>query len=141
MIGYGSLKLETLLQRKNPTISSSEKGSALDESTELDLKSAGLKFAFTAEKEIGSSIVLMNDSRYVRFMATVSGYTEGEWGLRPIDFHECTEAELKEFAPPISDSKLQLEDIISSETRSLFCLDWENLDEELKMYGSWSSFN
>lgn len=106
MISYGSLKLETLLQRKNPTISFSEKISAFDESTVLDLKSAGLKFAFTAEKENGTTYELVNDSRYVRFMATVSGYTEGDWGLRPISFHECTEAELKEFAPPTHDSKL-----------------------------------
>lgn len=74
-------------------------------------------------------------------MATVSGYTDGDWGLRPISFHECTEVELKEFATPTHDSKLQLDDIISSETRSLFCLDWDSLDDELKMFGSWSSFN
>lgn len=90
MISYGSLKLETLLKRKNPTVSFSEKVAALDESTVLDLKSAGLRFAFTAEKEIGATSELVNDPRYVKFMATVSGYTEGDWGHKPISFHECT---------------------------------------------------
>ena len=61
MISYGSLKLETLLKRKNPSISFSEKVSAFDESTVFDLKNAGLKFAFTAEKEIGSTYELVND--------------------------------------------------------------------------------
>ena len=51
----------------------------------------------------GESVI---DSRYVRFMVLLTGKKnddEPDYHI-PIDFHKCTEAELKDFAPAEPDS-------------------------------------
>ena len=138
MIIYAVLKFEMLLQRQNPSISTTDELSALDEKAVLNLAEANLKLAFHAENFDSE---LLNDPRYVRFIVSNVGEDDGEWVEKPIKFHKCTEAELLEFAPLTPDAQSQLDDITASESRSLFCIDWENVGKEIDLFGYWTNQN
>lgn len=81
MIIYAVLKFEMLLQRQNPSISTTDELSALDETAVLNLAEANLKLAFHAENFDSE---LLDDPRYVRFIVSNVGEKDGEWVEKPI---------------------------------------------------------
>ena len=138
------LKLEELILRKNPIINFNEDINGLDSSDKLNLHRDGHKFAFAAiRQKTGSSRI---DPRYVKFMVLLDGLIETRYGskkyYKPIQFHECTEAELREFAPATQDSQGQFEYYVTSVgLEPIFCVDVEKDIENLEMWGSFESNN
>ena len=98
---YASIKFDLLVNRSNPNISKTEELAAIGESDILNLEQAGLKFAFTA---YNFDKVPMNDPRFVRFIVMSTGSVGGEFRERPVEFHECSEAELEGLATPTSEA-------------------------------------
>ena len=56
-------------------------------------------------------------------------------------FHECSEAELREFAKPTSEAEIEIEDFMASETQTMYCFDWSRDSEKLTVWGVWTSYN
>ena len=65
----------------------------------------------------------------------ISGRTDGQTREKILDFHNCTAEDLEQFAPPIIDSELLLNKIIDDPDRNLYCFDWEELKDEMVIYG------
>ena len=57
-------------------------------------------------------------------------------GERIFPYHYCTAEELDEFAPPVQDSVGLFEIYKKSDTRHLYCLDWEKFGNELSIWGT-----
>ena len=102
---YAYLKFEILMNRSNPNVSTTEEKSALDEFDVLNLKDAGLKFAFQAEDFDNLPKV---DSRYVRFLVFISGYANDDYFDIPIPYHRCSNDELLALSPAESSAVDQL---------------------------------
>ena len=75
-------------------------------------------------------------------MVTVNGKQGEAYYTKPVEFHECSEAELGDFASPKLETETELESIIKSDKRTLFCLDWEDDEKDfLSVWGSYSSYD
>ena len=136
MVIYASIKFSVMWERHNPNISTTEEFSALKDTEKVNLSSEGLKIAWHAEN---FDREVLHDPRFVKFVIMLYGLKDGEEYGVPVQYHECTEAELRQFATPSKDSVDQLEDMIASESRKLFCLDWEEDGDELSLYGTWAA--
>lgn len=131
---YIPLKFDMLMTRHNPSISKTEDLGALGEDDVLDLGQAGLKFAFNAENFQREPI---NDPRYVKFVVTAFHQKDGILETKPILFHKCSEAELRQLPPPTKDAEIVIEELIASETRFMYCFDWTEEREDLSIWGDW----
>lgn len=120
MIIYASIKFSVLMERHNPNISTTEEFSALKDSDKINLDSSGLRIAWHAEN---FDRKVLHDPRYVKFVIMLYGIKNGKETAKAVKYHECNEDELRQFATPSKDSVDTLEDMISSESRKLFCLD------------------
>ena len=73
---YASIKLNMLVSRQNPNVSTFREEFVLTSDDKLNLKEAGMRFAWTFEgydyKE------LKNDPRYVKQLVRMSGRNNGE---------------------------------------------------------------
>ena len=83
----------------------------------------------------------MIDPRYTKFLVLVQSYRGAEDEIVPIDYHKCSETELRQLAKPTKDTEPMLEALIDSEDRSLFCIDWDDYGDKLALYGSPQSQN
>ena len=61
-----------------------------------------MRFAWTIEGY--SDKELKNDPRYVKFLMRMSGRHDGKSHETILDYHICSEEDLKEFAPPTLDA-------------------------------------
>ena len=122
-----------LVNRENPNVSTFTEELVLTSEDTLNLKEAGMRFAWTFEGY--SDKKLKNDPRYVKQLVRMSGRAEGKSVETILDYHTCTWDDLKHFAPPTLDSGRVLDSIMSNEERSLFCFDWEKLADTLEIFG------
>ena len=127
------LKFDQLMSKKNPSIATTEELSALDESDRLNLRDQGLRLAFSAETFQRETL---NDARYIKYLVMLFGYRDSEIYEQAIQFHECTQQDLDKFAPPSRDAEVVLNDIMSSETQTLYCLDWEKEGDDITIWGA-----
>ena len=66
VIFYGANRLSLLIERRNPTISSFVQRDAVTKYDELNLRDAGLRFAFGVENFLDQK--LRNDPAYVKWI-------------------------------------------------------------------------
>ena len=92
-----------------------------------------MRFAWTFEGYIDHE--LKNDPRYVKTIVRTFGRDDGETTERIMDFHECTDEDLKYFAPPSNDAEQLLTKIREDPKRALFCIDWDEYGDELEIWG------
>ena len=52
-----------------------------------------------------------------------------------VDYHICTESDWEEFAPPAQQASALFSRYKNDPSRSLYCLDWEKLGDELEIWG------
>ena len=90
-------------------------------------------FAWTIEGYDDKQV--KNDPHYVKILMRMAGRKNGVIYDKILDYHECTQEDLKNFAPPTLDSERVLESILSDPNRALFCFDWDQLSEEMKVWG------
>ena len=130
---YATTKFVQLMSRANPLVSSFMKSSVLDASNVLNFREKGSRFAFGVEGFLDKE--LKDDSRYVKTMVRVVGNKNGKSYERILSYKKCTAEDFEEFAPPTSEASGLLEVYKTSETRRLYCLDWNELGDELAIYG------
>ena len=95
---YGSFKFETLVTRKQPSVSFNKSPNELDSSAKLKLIE-NHRFAFSAQTESNNEYKSAIDPRYTKFMMirTTMDHEKGDFEFEAVLFHKCTEAELREF--------------------------------------------
>ena len=130
---YAGLKLDTLVNRENPNVSTFIEEFALGSDDKVNLKNVGMRFAWTFEGY--SDKELKNDPRYVKQLVRMSGRTAGKSEEIILSFHVCTEEDLKYFAPPTADAGRVLNSIMADPKRALFCFDWDKLADTIEIWG------
>ena len=98
MLLYSGIKLEMLLYRQNPNISSFTEEFKLTSKDVLNFKDRQLRFAWTFEGYVDKE--LKNDPRYVKLLMRLAGRAEGKSHETILDYHLCQEQDFKDFAPP-----------------------------------------
>ena len=130
---YADYKLAILISRKNPIVSFFVEEQALTSEQKLNLRDAGLRFAWTIEGYIDKKKKV--DPRYVKYLVRTYGAKDGKTYEKIFDYHECTEEELKQFAPPTRDAEFLLKELQENQDRALFCIDWDKIGDEMVIYG------
>ena len=128
MLFYTSIKFVHLMSRHNPSISSHKQLFYYDSSEVVNLKESGVRMAFSVEGFLDGEI--KDDPRYVKYLVRLWGKKDGVKYERILDYHKCTPGELDLFGEPSRESIAPLQTFKFSEKRHLYCLDWENLDED-----------
>ena len=89
--------------------------------------------AFTFES---SKFKRLNDPRYVKTLVRLNEYKDGEYvSDKLLDYHECTDDDMKEFYPIQESSKSVFKNIHESDDRGFYCIDWT---EELVINGDFT---
>ena len=133
MLTFALTKLDQLLKRDNPNVSTFTEELALGSSDVINLKDTGIRFAWSIEGYSDKKI--KDDPRFVKTYVRLSGRRQGESQETMLDYHRCTWEDFESFAPPSNDAMNQLNSIMSDEGRGLYCLDWEKLGEILEIWG------
>ena len=94
---YGGLRASNMVARQNPNISSYYIENVMNEKP-IDLNERNLKMAFTIES-FYSPIKQKNDSRYVKWLFTMSIRKDGKDQEFVINYHKCTDEDYAEFYP------------------------------------------
>ena len=133
-IVYADFKLSILINRQNPLVSFFVEEQILDSDDRLHLMDENLRFAFTIEGY--ADWELKDDPRYVKFLVRLAGRNNGQIFEQILDFHKCTDKDLEKFAPPTQDAERTLNKILSNPKRTLFCIDWDKIGEEMEIWGT-----
>ena len=120
MLWYAGLKLEMLITRANPTVSTFTEEFVLSSEDKLNLIDAGMYFAWTWEGYNDKK--LKDDPRFVKQLVRLSGRRQGKSIETILNYHKCTWDDLKDFPAPTLDSGRVLNSIMSDPERSMFCL-------------------
>ena len=135
---YGLIKFDKLVERLDPTIFSIEQPQQFhDQVKSVNLKKAGLKFAFTVENVAGNKTLL--DPRYVKLIASIVQKRRSPPKSKKhkiLNHHSCTEDELLEFAPADASTQLLMNKYSNSEDLTFICLDQEQDEDVLKVGSS-----
>ena len=98
MVLYAGIKLDALINRQNPNVSTFTEELVLTSDDHANLKGSGLRFAWTIEGYGDKE--LKNDPRYVKPLMRMAGRKEGKIMETILDWHMCTEEDFEDFAPP-----------------------------------------
>ena len=93
---YGTLKFYHLITNHNANVTSVLETDAFDFNDVLNLYDVGFRFAFSVTHNGG---ILVNDPRYVKYIALMRGKEGGEHAETVLSFHECTDDDWKLFPP------------------------------------------
>ena len=121
------------LARGNPQILEVKEDDGVSISNKLNMKEKGFRFAWAFEGSWDRD--LKDDPRYVKQYVRVAGRKAGKSFATLLDFHKCTEEELAEFPNPTADTRWTLNKIRNDPKRGLHCLNWDQLDDELDIFG------
>ena len=99
---YSLFKLELLVSRRNPNVSTYLEEQVLSSTDRLHLKRKNLKFAWAIEGYIDKSIKDNTEfvKTYIRTETSVGGKRREFF----LDYHICTEEDFKDFPPPTKDA-------------------------------------
>ena len=89
---YGGFKVQHLVNRANPTVSTWKEESVITSDDVLNFRDSNVRFAWAIEGVL--DLKLKNDPRYVKTMFRLTGRKEGAAWERMIEAHEwhmCTE--------------------------------------------------
>ena len=78
----------------------------------------------------------MDDPKYVKILVRYRQLTDGVKTQRLLNYHDCTEDDMKKFYPVTKNSEKLLKDIITDADRGLFCIDEPS---DLEIYGDHTS--
>ena len=92
---FGMIKLEHLVQRKNPTINIHSE--VLEEGTSQSMEADNLMIAFALER--ANSNTDLDDNRFFKWYALDWNANEGVFDNKFFEMHQCTHKDLKKFYP------------------------------------------
>ena len=96
VVAFGGLKLDHLLARKNPNLSSYTKDLDVDET--LNLSERKFRMAFSIEPYY-APYEIKNDPDFVRWVFQLWGKKDGISYEKILPYHLCTEEDYAEFYP------------------------------------------
>ena len=131
-IGYATLKLTHLIDKKNPLIAELKETNFYDFNTRVNFNDMGYKMAFTVEGYLDGKI--KDDPRYVKLLARMFYITDGETHEKILSLHKCTEEDWSEFPEPARGMEDQFADVKDNPDRGMYCLDTDEM-EGLEIYG------
>ena len=131
-IGYASLKLTHLMDKKNPLIAELKETNFYDFNTRINLNEIGYKMAFTVEGYLDSKI--KDDPKYVKLLARMVYITDGKAHEKVLTLHKCTDKDWSQFEEPARGMEDQINTIKNDPDRGMYCLDQDEL-EGLEIYG------
>ena len=137
MMLYSFVKFEHLMSRHNPNLAQIDKPGAIDEAEVLNFREKGLNFAFHVEGMNPRETKI--DPRYVKFIARLYGRKNGEKYEKVLSPHLCTSNDLPKFGKLSVQAQKTWDKIMKTENRSLFCLDWDKMGDEIELIGFSSS--
>ena len=131
---YASIKLVHLVTRHNPDIAQHRVNYFYGPDKIVDLKESNVRFAFNIEGFLDGET--KNDPRYVKYIARNYGKKNGVLFEHLYEIHICSENELNEIGVPSRDSTSVKHYMGQHQHRQLYCLNWDELEEEeLSVYG------
>lgn len=68
-------------------------------------------------------------------LVRIAGRNDNELFEQILDYHNCTEEDLEHFAPPSQDAARMMKKIEKDPNRSLMCLDWDKIGDQLEIWG------
>ena len=133
LLVYALMKLQDFLTRNSPTVTSYVDRYSIDSDEHLNLFDAGMRFAFGIEGYLDHGF--RNSSNYVRSMARIYGYdNEGRKYEKILDYHLCEPKDFEQFRSPHISSQALYNKYFNGE-RHLYCLDWDEVKDELSIWG------
>ena len=123
------------MQQHNPSITNITERGALTKNDHLNLRDEGLQFAFGIEGWADDE--LKDDPSYVKIIVRLLGKLDGEKYERIIPHRKCTSEDYEKFATPAKEAVTMFEMYKTDPNRNLFCIDWEELGEDIEIYGNW----
>ena len=131
MMSYAYLKLDQLMAKHNPNISTLNEQAVYDSSEVLDFTEINFRVAFSMVSFFGRET--KDDPRYVKYFARHFGKVDGVWYEEMLPIHKCTEEDWALFDPP---SRLSTDSIQSiwdnPDTRYMYCFE---PDAKLQTWG------
>ena len=132
---YGAGKFRHLLERSNPTISTFIDRGAVTKHEHLNLRDAGLRFAFAIEG--WNDRELKDDPRYAKVIVRQFGRLDGEKYERILPHRRCEPTDFDKFDPPAEEAVKMLEWYKTDPNRNLLCIDWDELGDNIEIFGNW----
>ena len=123
------------MSRHNPNISSFRRQSYFDSSRVLSFKEYDLRFAFNIEGYLDDKV--KDDPNYVKYLVRMYGKKDGVPYEKILEHHKCSAEELRAFKEPMKDTQDSLQRYIDGTDRHLYCMSWDELDDEtLSLWGT-----
>ena len=135
MLFYGANKYIQLLQRSNPTISSYIERNAITKYDEVNVRDVGLRFAFGFEGKLDQR--LKDDPKYVKMLVRTVSRVDGVEHEKIFPYRKCQPSDYDDFSPPSETALYTLNKYKTDPNKNLFCLDWDELGEDVKIFGNW----
>ena len=101
----------------------------------LNLRDAGLSFAFGIEGY--NDRELKDDPRFVKVITRQIGRLDGKKYERILPHRRCKPEDYDHFYPPMEEASAMVETYKTDPTRNLWCIDWEELGDDIEVFGNW----
>ena len=125
-----------MLERHNPTILNLTQQDAVSKDEVTNLVDAGIRFAFGIEGFLDKE--LKSDPAYVKWLVRTVRRVDGVETEKFLPFHRCRPEEYDDFATPSESAVYTLNKYKMDADRDLLCLDWDDLRDELEVWGYWT---
>lgn len=115
-----------LIDKHNPLISEVTEKGVFDSSEIMNLNEEGFRFAFTFEGKLDRE--RKDDPAYVKYLVRLKGLKNGEKYEKILPYHDCTDSDWQEFAPPSKGASRLFSSINTDPKRGFYCVDWDEND-------------
>ena len=122
-----------MIERKYPNVQDVKIEDYFKSEDKLNLNKVGYHFAFTFE---GRGQKRLDDPRYIKILVRYRKDSNNNKNHRLLNYHDCTEDDMKKFYPVTKNSEKTLHDINEDANRGFFCIDEPN---DLEVYGDFTS--
>ena len=130
---YAHIKFSHLVSRSNPQVSSFLKQGVFDSKNVFNFRDKGIRFAFGVEGFFDKET--KDDPRYVKGFARLYSKKDGKNYQRLLPYKKCTVEDFDSFPAPVPEALGLLEEYKRGTSRYLYCLDWEEVGNELSIWG------
>ena len=131
---YAGIKFAIMINRENPQISSYMERYVIPPDEEFYFKKNGFYFAFGVEGYHDG--LPRDDPRYVKTFLRLFGRNNGEEYEHILPFRKCHTGDFVNMEFPIPASAALVEQYKTDPERSLNCIDWDTVGDQIAIWGS-----